>query len=71
MILPNLKILTLLEKLDEREIKIIKFICSEKTNLEIAQLIDLRQTEKIKNALYKKIKTSTNIGLFKWALKIR
>lgn len=55
----------------EREIKLLKLVCKDLSNFEIAQQmgISLRFTEKIKKSLYTKTKTSSNLGLFKWALK--
>jgi len=57
-------------ELKPSELKILKLICQDKTNLEIAEKIalSLRQTEKIKTSLYKKTKTKSNLGLFKWAV---
>lgn len=59
------------EDLTPRELKILKLVCKEKTNQEIATKIplSLRSTEKAKAKLYKKTGTTSNLGLFKWAVK--
>ena len=58
-------------ELKPSELKILKLVCQDKSNFEIAERIELslRQTEKIKTSLYKKTKTESNLGLFKWAVK--
>jgi DNA-binding CsgD family transcriptional regulator len=50
---------------------VLKMICSDKDNSEIANKLDLslRYIEKVKTALYTKTKTHSNLGLFKWAVK--
>lgn len=57
--------------LNPRELKFVKFICSEKSNSDIAEKLklSLRQTEKIKTVIYHKTKTSSNVGLLKWAVR--
>lgn len=56
--------LSLIEK------QVLKLVCQDKANTEIAEKIDkgLRYTEKIKTKLYKKTGTSSSLGLFKWAV---
>lgn len=58
-------------ELKPKELIMLKLVCREKTNQEMADHFgySLRQTEKIKQSLYKKTKAKSNLGLFKWALK--
>jgi DNA-binding CsgD family transcriptional regulator len=58
------------EDLTPRELKVLKLVCRDKTNLEIAEKISisLRSTEKVKARLYKKTGTKSSLGLFKWAI---
>ncbi len=60
-----------MKDLNKREMTIIKMICNEKANYEIAEKLELslRRTEKLKRELYDKTKTGTNVGLLKWAVK--
>lgn len=53
------------------ELKALKLICRDKSNLELADKlgITLRGTEKVKTRLYTKTRTKSNLGLFKWAVK--
>lgn len=57
-------------ELKPRELKLLKLVCDEYSNAEIATKlkIQLRSCEKIKSRLYNKTKTHTNIGLLKWAV---
>lgn len=52
------------------ELKILKLVCDDKSNLEIAAKIkmSLRYTERLKARLYAKTKTQSGIGLLKWAI---
>lgn len=52
------------------ELKILKLVCSDNSNADIAKKIEfsLRYTEKLKTALFLKTKTSSNVGLLKWAI---
>ena len=58
-------------KLIPRELQVLKFVCQDKMNREIAEKmsISLRQIEKIKKSIYEKTKTSSSLGLFKWAVR--
>ena len=58
-------------ELTTRERLILKMVCNEKTNQQIAEKLEvgLRRAEKHRQALYIKIKVKTGIGLYKWALK--
>ncbi len=58
-------------ELTRSELKLLKLVCQDKTNLEMAEKMDLslRTIEKIKSKLYTKTKTRSSLGLFKWALK--
>lgn len=58
-------------ELTPRELTVLKMICNEKMNMEIAERLglSLRQTEKIKAALHVKTKTHSNVGILKWAVK--
>lgn len=53
------------------ETALIKLVCQDKDNKEIAAKLkySLRYTEKIKTEVYNKTKTKSNLGLFKWAVK--
>jgi DNA-binding CsgD family transcriptional regulator len=57
--------------LTPNETTVLKLVCQDKTNGEIAEKMEysLRYTEKIKTELYLKTKTKSNLGLFKWAVK--
>jgi DNA-binding CsgD family transcriptional regulator len=57
-------------ELTPKEQKMLRLICDEYSNAEIATKLDykIRYTEKLKTALYRKTKTHSNIGLLKWAL---
>jgi DNA-binding CsgD family transcriptional regulator len=57
-------------QLTPKELKILKLVCSDKSNPEIAVKLklSLRQTEKIKSGLYLKTKVRSNVGLLKWAV---
>lgn len=57
--------------LTPRELKLLKFICDDKSNGQIAEKLELslRQTEKIKAVVYRKTKTKSNVGLLKWAVR--
>jgi DNA-binding CsgD family transcriptional regulator len=69
--IPNIKIQSIyMPDLTKRELKMLKMICNDKSNLEIAAGLELslRQTEKVKALLYKKTKTRSGIGLLKWAV---
>lgn len=57
-------------QLSPLETKVLKLVCRENTNSEIAKKIgvSLRSTEKVKTRLYKKTRTRSGIGLFKWAI---
>ncbi len=59
-----------MRELTDRELKMLKLICDDKSNNDIAAKFELslRQTEKIKTALYRKTKTRSGVGLLKWAL---
>jgi len=59
--------------LTKREKLVLKLICEEKTNLEIAKLlkISIRTAERHKTNLTIKINSKTVIGLFKWAVRHR
>mgnify|MGYP000851742751 CR=1 FL=1 len=54
-----------------RELQVLKMVCSEKKNREMATKLklNLRTVEKVKTALYRKTKTRSVLGLFKWAYK--
>lgn len=56
--------------LTARELKVLKLVCQDKANFEIAEKIalSLRSTEKIKARLYQKTGASSSLGLFKWAV---
>ena len=56
--------------LTPRELKLLKLVCEDKGNNEIAVKLklSLRYTERIKAGLYSKTKTSSGIGLLKWAV---
>lgn len=60
-----------MKDLNKRELTMIRMICNEKMNYEIAEKLELslRRTEKIKAALYVKLKAQTNLGVLKWAVK--
>jgi DNA-binding CsgD family transcriptional regulator len=60
-----------MQTLTPNELKLLKLVCRDKDNSEIAAELEysLRYTEKIKTALYIKTKTKSNLGLFKWAVK--
>lgn len=57
-------------ELTTREHRLLKLICDDKNNNEIAAKLELslRQTEKIKTVLYRKTKTHSGVGLLKWAV---
>lgn len=57
-------------QLNPKETRLLKLICDDKSNPEIAAKLDLslRQTERLKSRLYKKTKTSSGISLLKWAV---
>ncbi|MCD6066893.1 MAG: hypothetical protein K0S33_1719 [Bacteroidetes bacterium] len=57
-------------ELSIKESKLLRLICDDYNNSEIAEKMEygLRYIEKIKTALFKKTKTSSNIGLLKWAV---
>ena len=57
-------------ELKPSELKLLKLVCQDNSNVEIAEKMKLSQryTEKIKSSLFKKTKTKSNVGLLKWAL---
>jgi DNA-binding CsgD family transcriptional regulator len=57
-------------ELTSREKKVLKLICDDKSNQEIADKLELslRVVEKAKTRLYTKTKTRSGVGLLKWAL---
>lgn len=57
--------------LTEKETRIIKLICKEKTSAEIAKSlgIGLRGVEKIRTEIYKKTGAKTIAGVVKFAIK--
>ena len=59
-----------MDKLSPKELKILKMVCQDKTNPEMAVKMNfgLRYVEKIKTKLYKKTRTKSNVGLLKWAV---
>jgi len=59
-----------MQPLTSNEVKLLKLVCRDKDNKEIAEKLNfsLRYTEKIKTSLYTKTKTKSNIGLFKCAI---
>lgn len=54
-------------ELSTKELKLLKLICDEYKNLEIAEEFGygLRHVEKLKASLFKKTNTTSNIGLLK------
>lgn len=56
--------------LTAKEAKIVKMVCDDKSNMEIATKlkVSLRYTEKLKTKLYAKTKTGSNVSLLKWAV---
>jgi DNA-binding CsgD family transcriptional regulator len=56
--------------LSARELLLVKLVCQEKTNAEIAQKLEvsLRVAEKLKTSVYLKTKAKSLIGIFKWAM---
>ena len=59
-----------MSKLSPLELKVLKLVCQDKTNSEIALKVKfgLRYVEKIKTQLYLKTGTGSNVGLLKWAV---
>jgi len=57
-------------ELNVAELKLLKLVCEDRDNKEIAKKMNLslRYTERIKSGLYKKTKSKSNLGLFKWAV---
>jgi len=57
-------------QLTTKETKIVKMVCDDKSNIEIAAKlkVSLRYTEKLKKKLYTKTKTSSGVSLLKWAV---
>lgn len=57
-------------KLTATELTILKMVCDDKANVQIAKKLNysLRYTEKLKAKLYLKTKTVSAISLLKWAL---
>jgi len=54
-----------------KELILIKLVCQDKTNREIAEKMEigLRTAEKLKKRVCDKTKTRSSLSLFKWALK--
>ena len=54
----------------KRELMLLKMVCREKMNWEIAETLNLalRSVEKIRKRVYEKTGTSSSISLFKWAV---
>lgn len=59
-----------MQVLTPKELLMLKLVCDDKNNNEIAakMKLSLRYTEKIKTKLYHKTKTKSGIGLLKWAI---
>lgn len=59
-----------MQTLTPKELTLLKLVCDDKNNSEIAAKMKfgLRYTEKIKTKLYHKTKTKSGIGLLKWAV---
>lgn len=57
--------------LSDRELRLVKMVCAEKLNREIAETLgtSLRTVEKIRKRVYEKTGAGSSIGLFKWALR--
>lgn len=57
-------------ELTSRELKLLKLVCQDKNNSEIATKLEisLRYTERLKARLHTKTKTRSNVGLLKWAV---
>lgn len=57
-------------ELSKKEQKVLKMVCDDKKNSEIAEKLgcSIRYAEKIKASIYHKTKTGSNITLLKWAL---
>jgi DNA-binding CsgD family transcriptional regulator len=57
-------------ELNSRELKLLKLVCQDKNNGEIATKLgmSLRYTERLKARLHAKTKTKSNVGLLKWAV---
>jgi DNA-binding CsgD family transcriptional regulator len=57
-------------ELTPKELKLLKLICDDHRNADIAAKLDLklRYLEKQKTVLYKKTKTHSGVGLLKWAV---
>ena len=66
----TLIIFVFMVELTSRELKLIKLVCNDKSNAEIAEKLQmsLRYTEKTKTKIYTKTKTKSNVGLLKWAV---
>ncbi len=57
-------------ELSSKEFKLLKLICDDHKNQEIADKLGygLRYIEKLKALLYKKTNSTSNISLLKWAV---
>jgi DNA-binding CsgD family transcriptional regulator len=57
--------------LTPNELKILKMVCQDKSNGDIAVSlkVSLRYMEKLKRGLYTKTKARSGVGLLKWAVK--
>ncbi len=56
--------------ISEREIQVLKFLCKEKTALEIADILKLseRTIQGYRENLFRKINAKSLIGLYKYAV---
>jgi DNA-binding CsgD family transcriptional regulator len=57
-------------ELSTKELKLLKLICDEYKNADIADEMGygIRYIEKLKTQLFKKTNTTSSIGLLKWAI---
>jgi len=56
--------------LTPKENTILKLVCDEKTNYQIAAKlkVSVRHTERLKANLYHKVEVKSSVGLVKWAI---
>lgn len=59
------------DTLTARELKLVKMVCREKINREMAEALGLglRTLEKLRRKVYEKTGAGSSVGLLKWAVK--